>query len=588
MPQRILNIMFNNKRYKSILFVPYLFLMMMFLPIYVNAEEERNNLNVLVVYSSLGNEMNEKLRMFDLLLGGITNKSRFINENLLDSDDLEGVTHLIYIGEVRKKLSERTISIFEKFTGSMMVIGHNVEQINHRFSFIKADNETVIIGVSKSEDAEPNLFASNEQIRHIEWTSGDILYCGFRGKECVPLVVSQNEDYYFAAYHALDPLSILQSEILHSFMKQELPRQHLAYIRLEDVHPFSDPKLLLEVGQELIDREIPFMIALIPVYINPETGEYQYLKDQPELVDTLHYLQDHGGSILLHGYTHQYRDSETGEGFEFWDVLNNSPIIAPSDQNEKRLEHHQFISKQEYEKYIIQIEGFEREYIINRVEKGIEELSELDLTPVGFEAPHYTMSQQGYQIISEYFEIIVGQIQLSDSDWKTIGNTPYISTPQALSGMMLLPETVGYYDMSSQAPLQEFRKKIDDYRLIKGSVFGMFYHPYLGVNGLIEMIDEVESISDVSWINVKNINQLNINVESLTEKRQQIIERVEENENSKGNAIGRILTNSSKLEMILWSIAFIVSVAVFLFIVYVLTLRMNLRKQLFMERRVND
>ena len=30
-------------------------------------------------------------------------------------------------------------------------------------------------------------------------------------------------------------------------------------------------------------------------------------------------MQD-DAAIIMHGYTHQFYDSETGEGFEFWDV----------------------------------------------------------------------------------------------------------------------------------------------------------------------------------------------------------------------------------------------------------------------------
>ena len=74
------------------------------------------------------------------------------------------------------------------------------------------------------------------------------------------------------------------------------------------------------------------MVAVIPIYTDPESGETHTFADSPELLKTLKEMQRDGGSIVLHGYTHQFRSSETGEGFEFWDVENNTPIYSPADE----------------------------------------------------------------------------------------------------------------------------------------------------------------------------------------------------------------------------------------------------------------
>lgn len=44
-------------------------------------------------------------------------------------------------------------------------------------------------------------------------------------------------------------------------------------------------------------------------------------------------MQDDGAAIIMHGYTHQFYDSETGEGFEFWDVKTDQPIRQPKHEN---------------------------------------------------------------------------------------------------------------------------------------------------------------------------------------------------------------------------------------------------------------
>ncbi len=46
-------------------------------------------------------------------------------------------------------------------------------------------------------------------------------------------------------------------------------------------------------------------------------------------------MQDDGAAIIMHGYTHQFYDSETGEGFEFWDVKTDQPIRQPKHEKPK-------------------------------------------------------------------------------------------------------------------------------------------------------------------------------------------------------------------------------------------------------------
>lgn len=60
------------------------------------------------------------------------------------------------------------------------------------------------------------------------------------------------------------------------------------------------------------------------------------------------------------GETIHYRSSETGEGFEFWNVENDRPIYQED------------------------------------------------------EAPHYAISQQGYEVVAKHFSSYIGRLQLTD------------------------------------------------------------------------------------------------------------------------------------------------------------------------------
>lgn len=81
---------------------------------------------------------------------------------------------------------------------------------------------------------------------------------------------------------------------------------------------------------------MPYMITVIPVYKDPDTGKIIHLKDKPELVNLLRSMQDDGAAIIMHGYTHQFYDSETGEGFEFWDVKQINQFANRSMKTEDK------------------------------------------------------------------------------------------------------------------------------------------------------------------------------------------------------------------------------------------------------------
>lgn len=245
------------------------------------------------------------------------------------------------------------------------------------------------------------------------------------------------------------------------------------------------------------------MMAVIPVYTNPETGKRYHFSDSPKLLKILKQMQQDGGSVVLHGYTHQFRMSETGEGFEFWDVEQNMPIYADADESFTLRSESDFSSKTKYEQYILQLQKFESEYTRRKINRGIQEMVNYGLYPLAFEAPHYTMSQHGYEVVSDYFSTYVGQIQLSDEDWEVMDTTPYITSPQFLHGIELIPETMSYVKPNDPNSIEKMMRRANNYKKTTDGVLGAFYHPYLGADRFIEVIERMEKIPNISWINLK-------------------------------------------------------------------------------------
>ncbi|QQK81435.1 DUF2334 domain-containing protein [Salicibibacter cibi] len=147
----------------------------------------------------------------------------------------------------------------------------------------------------------------------------------------------------------------------------------------------------------------------------------------------------------------------------------------------------------------------------------MQELANYGLYPLAFEPPHYTMSQHGLEVTSEFFSTYVGQVQLSDETWEIMNTTPYASQPSFLNGMFLLPETIGYVQPENDDPVGDMVDKAELHQITSGGMIGGFYHPYLGVEGLIEVIDAIEEIPNIEWMDLKELdNTVDVEHVSIT------------------------------------------------------------------------
>jgi uncharacterized protein YdaL len=109
--------------------------------------------------------------------------------------------------------------------------------------------------------------------------------------------------------------------------------RHQMLVRLEDVGPATDPVQLRQIADLLSADRIPFSIALYPVYVGPVTQHPRArfsLRDRPQVVEAIKYMLAKGGTLILHGYTHQLGDKrnpnngEGGQDYEFLRVHYNA------------------------------------------------------------------------------------------------------------------------------------------------------------------------------------------------------------------------------------------------------------------------
>jgi len=460
----------------------------------VSAEQK---IRVLIIFTS--DETNDltHVRILDTIVSYFT--SDIISKSQEESINLDKFTHVFYVGFLNKQIPSGLINQMEKFQGKVMFFGKNIEQLKKRYEFVKTGGLDTIRSVSIPRTTIRTEIEETRTTKEIEVKKIEKVLA--YGDDTKPLIVRDKDSYYVGTTNFHNPVGMVLGQILYEFFEKEPSVIKVKYLRLEDIHPKTDVKKLKDIARYLKNQQTPYLVTVIPVYMSSTTNKEIHLSDVPELVKVLQYMQKNGASLILHGYKHQYRDTETGEGFEFWDVENNRPvyqkrndeIIIPSNLNELK-----------------KLEAFERKYIRDAIQRGTEEMVAHKLYPIAFEAPHYAMSQAGYEVLSHYFSTYVGQLQITDQSWKSSYSPIKSGKPSFLNGMTVIPETIGYIEAGKQNqedPIKESLKNMkslgDDISQYSDSYLGAFYHPYLGLDALKEVVTTLNSYSNTIWLDLK-------------------------------------------------------------------------------------
>ena len=215
----------------------------------------------------------------------------------------------------------------------------------------------------------------------------------------VPYILKSGEFWYvadspFAGATEKDRY-LLFADLLHDMLKEDHPRSHRALLRIEDVHPLEHPDRLRAIADFLYAEKVPFLIALVPYYVDPGQSLRVSLTDRPDLVDAIHYMVRHGGTVVMHGVTHQYK-GVTAIDYEFWDENRGKPI-----------------------------KGDSAEYVQDKLNMGLAECLRNGIYPVIWETPHYTASQQTYETVAKVFSSAMEQrLAIDNADYSQY--FPYI------------------------------------------------------------------------------------------------------------------------------------------------------------------
>ncbi len=279
-----------------------------------------------------------------------------------------------------------------------------------------------------------------------------------------PYVLHHGRFWYFAdspfAYPDEGGHYLAFCDLLHDIFEVQHATDQRALVRIEDVSIDDDPVDLRHVSDLLQGYHIPFQIAMIPIFKNPSKEFEVRLSDRRSFVDSLHYMIAHGGTIVMHGITHQYR-GQSGDDYEFWDDTGDRPIAGDST-----------------------------DFVMRRLQLGLSECFNAGIFPVAFETPHYAASETDYRALMRVFTLFYD---------RTI-STPSLNSQQYFPypvidhwGRQVLPEDLGYVPIENPQS-REVLQAARNLKVVRDGVASFYFHPFLNANLLDQIIKGVRDL----------------------------------------------------------------------------------------------
>ena len=291
---------------------------------------------------------------------------------------------------------------------------------------------------------------------------------------------------------------VIFSDLMFDFMAPTTPERHRALVRLEDVGPDANPVKLREIADYLSSRGVPFSFGVYQVYRDPNgiynngVPESFTLRDAPEVVSAIKYMISKGGTMIMHGYTHQldgYNNpyqGVSGDDFEFY--------MAHVDENNSVI-------------YDGPVPGDSTRWALNRVDAGINEFKAAGLpVPSIFEFPHYAASDVDYRAINQRFTTrydrtlyFKGVLSGTTVDYSRMVGQFFPYVVRDVYGTKVLPENLGNYEPESynNHPTRFPAEMIETARknlVVRDGFASFFFHPYLDIAALKETVEGIQAL----------------------------------------------------------------------------------------------
>jgi len=286
------------------------------------------------------------------------------------------------------------------------------------------------------------------------------------------------------------------ADLLFDALAPRTRERHRALVRLEDINPLSDPSQLRAAADYLHSKRIPFGFGVSPYYRDPQGHEDGpddlRLRDAPEVVAALKYLERKGGVLVGHGYTHQWDGGSnpyngvTGDDVEFYrvtetpggEVDHRGPL--PSDDSVTWAES--------------RIVAANREFAAARLRP-----------PRIFEFPHYAASDRGYRAAARRFPTrwerslyFGGLLRGGPISYRRLEGQFFPYVVRDVYGSKVLPENLGaiapstWHSYKARRP-QDLVRAARANLVVRDGFAAFYFHPFLDLDYLKRTVEGIEA-----------------------------------------------------------------------------------------------
>jgi uncharacterized protein YdaL len=288
------------------------------------------------------------------------------------------------------------------------------------------------------------------------------------------------------------------SDLLFDLLAPRTGERHRALVRLEDINPLSDPEELRAAADYLHGEGIPFGFGVSPRYRDTtgdgDSGEPTdlLLRDAPEVVDAIRYLQQKGGVLVGHGYTHQWDGGEnpyngvTGDDVEFYRVTE-----GPNGQ----VRHEGPLPEDGARWADTRFAFMNREFEAAGVQP-----------PQIFEFPHYAASAAAYRAAARRFAVrwervfyFSGVLRGKSVYPKRFASQFFPYVVRDVYGTKVLPENLGsinpeaWHGYAARRP-EDLIAAARANLVVRDGFASFFFHPFLELRFLRQTIDGIRKL----------------------------------------------------------------------------------------------
>ena len=302
------------------------------------------------------------------------------------------------------------------------------------------------------------------------------------------------------------------SDLLFPALQPGAATTHQALVRLEDVDPTANPTVLRQFADYLSSQHVPFSVGVIPEYTDPNgyynggTPQTVTLAQAPAVVSALKYMQSKGGTIIEHGYTHQYSNvanpynGVTGDDAEFFRAQCSTTQTPP----------YQFDAPCQNTDWVIwtgTLPGDSSAWAAGRVTAGRALFTQAGLAaPTIWETPHYFASAADYAGIDSIYatryerELFVsGLLSGGPLDYSRIFGQFFPYVVHDVYGEKIIPEDLGNYEPTAEnnnpprTPADIIHNAQVNLAVTQG-VASFFFHPTYPLSQLRQIVTGIKGL----------------------------------------------------------------------------------------------